>query len=207
MFFPPQIRVLSIHLFSNQGSTFLVISTILLPCIVFLLATGTPFQTEGFRATLPSFAAFNPGNEECVLFENENDQMLLTSYGKSSGFVIDPIEKKPLNHFYPGTSVLSFGTAGCNLACDFCQNWDISKSREMDTLSSVAFPEQLAKACVDHNCHSIAFTYNDPVIFLEYALDTAIACREQGVKTVAITAGYITKEARRSFSRNRCRKR
>ena len=135
----------------------------------------------------------------CFVRKNEGEQMLLTTYGRSSGFMIDPIEKKPLNHFFPGTSVLSFGTAGCNLACDFCQNWDISKSREMDTLSSIAFPEQLAKACTDNGCHSIAFTYNDPVIFLEYALDTAIACREVGVKTVAVTAGYITKDARKEF--------
>ena len=113
--------------------------------------------------------------------------------------MIDPIEKKPLNHFYPGTSVLSFGTAGCNLACKFCQNWDISKSREMDTLASRAGPEALADACVNRGCKSIAFTYNDPVIFLEYAVDVAKACRERGVETVAVTAGYITPPARAEF--------
>jgi pyruvate formate lyase activating enzyme len=128
--------------------------------------------------------------------QRQSDRMVLTTYGRSSGFVIDPIEKKPLNHFYPGTSVLSFGTAGCNLTCKFCQNWDISKSRHMDTLMSHAGPEALADACVEHGCKSIAFTYNDPVIFLEYAVDVARACRERGIKTVAVTAGYITPEPR-----------
>jgi len=121
------------------------------------------------------------------------------TYGRSSGYCIDPIEKKPLNHFHPGTSVLSFGTAGCNLACRFCQNWDISKSKEMDTLADAAMPEQIAAAAVELGCHSVAFTYNDPTIFLEYAVDVADACREVGVKTVAVTAGYINPEARRDF--------
>jgi pyruvate formate lyase activating enzyme len=125
--------------------------------------------------------------------------MVLTTYGRSSGFCIDPIEKKPLNHFYPGSSVLSFGTAGCNLACKFCQNWDISKSREMDRLQSVASPDGIARAAVEHGCKSVAFTYNDPVIFAEYAMDTADACHARGVKTVAVTAGYVREEARRDF--------
>jgi pyruvate formate lyase activating enzyme len=123
----------------------------------------------------------------------------LTSYGRSSGFCIDPIEKKPLNHFLPGTPVLSFGTAGCNLACKFCQNWDISKSREMDTLAQFASPEKLAAVSVDHGCLSVAFTYNDPVIFHEYAIDVASACREVGVKAVAVTAGYVCDEPRVEF--------
>jgi pyruvate formate lyase activating enzyme len=135
----------------------------------------------------------------CFVRKRQNDSIVLTSYGKSSGFAIDPIEKKPLNHFYPGSSVLSFGTAGCNLSCDFCQNWDISKSREMETLSSQASPEALAEACVTNECKSIAFTYNDPVIFLEYAVDTARACHERDVKAVAVTAGYITEAARQEF--------
>ena len=135
----------------------------------------------------------------CFVRKRRNDSIVLTSYGKSSGFVIDPIEKKPLNHFYPGSSVLSFGTAGCNLSCDFCQNWDISKSREMDTLSSQASPQALAEACLTHDCKSIAFTYNDPIIFLEYAVDTAKECRARGVKTVAVTAGYVTPDARKEF--------
>ncbi|MEZ5561305.1 MAG: AmmeMemoRadiSam system radical SAM enzyme, partial [Pseudomonadales bacterium] len=123
----------------------------------------------------------------------------LVSYGRSSGFCVDPIEKKPLNHFYPGSSVLSFGTAGCNLACKFCQNWDMSKSREMDTLADAASPERLADAAVELACQSVAFTYNDPVIFLEYAVDVAAACRAAGVKTVAVTAGYIDPEPRVEF--------
>ena len=126
---------------------------------------------------------------------------MLTTYGRSSGFCVDPIEKKPLNHFYPGSAVLSFGTAGCNLACKFCQNWDISKSREMDTLMDAASPEAIAAAAAAHGCRSVAFTYNDPVIFAEYALDTADACHARGVATVAVTAGYIGAGARRRVLR------
>src|SRR5207248_5338134 len=119
--------------------------------------------------------------------------------GRSSGFCVDPIEKKPLNHFFPGTSVLSFGTAGCNLGCRFCQNWDISKAREWDKLADAASAEQIAMAAWQAGCRSVAFTYNDPVIFAEYAIDVAQACREHGIKTVAVTAGYITEEARPEF--------
>ncbi len=128
-----------------------------------------------------------------------DDEVKLVSYGRSSGFCVDPIEKKPLYHFYPGSSVLSFGTAGCNLACKFCQNWDMSKSREMDTLADRAMPERLAEAAQELACQSVAFTYNDPVIFLEYAVDVAVACRERGVKTVAVTAGYVDPEPRVEF--------
>jgi pyruvate formate lyase activating enzyme len=135
----------------------------------------------------------------CFVRARENDQIVLTTYGRSSGFCVDPIEKKPLNHFLPGTSVLSFGTAGCNLACKFCQNWDISKSREMDTLQDAASPEQLAKAARRLGCRSVAFTYNDPVIFLEYAVDVAQVCRDMGVRSVAVTAGYICDEPRAEF--------
>jgi pyruvate formate lyase activating enzyme len=132
----------------------------------------------------------------CFVRAREGDELVLTTYGRSSGYCVDPIEKKPLNHFLPGTPVLSFGTAGCNLACRFCQNWDISKSREMDTLSDEAPPARVASAARALGCRSVAFTYNDPVIFLEYAVDTAIACREVGVKTVAVTAGYVCPEPR-----------
>ncbi len=135
----------------------------------------------------------------CFVRQREGDAMVLTTYGRSSGFCIDPIEKKPLNHFFPGSRVFSFGTAGCNLACKFCQNWDISKSREMDTLMDAATPEAIAAAAVAHDCRSVAFTYNDPVIFAEYALDTAAACHARGVATVAVTAGYIGADARREF--------
>jgi pyruvate formate lyase activating enzyme len=127
----------------------------------------------------------------CFVRRREADAIVLTTYGRSSGFCVDPIEKKPLAHFLPGTPVLSFGTAGCNLACRFCQNWSISKSREVDTLADEAAPEQVAEAAVRLGCRSVAFTYNDPVIFLEYAIDVADACRARGVKAVAVTAGYV----------------
>jgi pyruvate formate lyase activating enzyme len=129
----------------------------------------------------------------------EAGRMVLTTYGRSSGFCVDPVEKKPLNHFYPGTSILSFGTAGCNLACKFCQNWDISKSKEMDRLQDQASPETIARAALDLRCKSVAFTYNDPVIFAEYAMDIADACHAQGVQAVAVTAGYMHAEPRREF--------
>jgi pyruvate formate lyase activating enzyme len=135
----------------------------------------------------------------CFVRAREHDAMVLTTYGRSSGFCLDPIEKKPLNHFLPGTAVLSFGTAGCNLTCKFCQNWDISKAREMDRLQQVASPEAIAKAALASGARSVAFTYNDPVIFLEYAVDVAAACRAVGVKTVAVTAGYIGEGARPEF--------
>jgi pyruvate formate lyase activating enzyme len=127
----------------------------------------------------------------CFVRGRVDDQIVLASYGRSSGFCVDPIEKKPLNHFLPGSAVLSFGTAGCNLGCRFCQNWDISKSREVDTLSGAASPETLAESAQRLGCRSVAFTYNDPVIFMEYAMDVADACAERGVKAVAVTAGYI----------------
>jgi pyruvate formate lyase activating enzyme len=132
----------------------------------------------------------------CFVRACEGGEIVLTTYGRSSGFCVDPIEKKPLNHFLPGTSVLSFGTAGCNLGCKFCQNWDISKSREIDTLADSATPEALADTALRLGCRSVAFTYNDPVIFLEYAVDVADACRERGLKAVAVTAGYVSPDAR-----------
>ena len=135
----------------------------------------------------------------CFVRMREGDHMVLTTYGRSSGFCIDPIEKKPLNHFYPGSSVLSFGTAGCNLACKFCQNWDISKSRDMDSLMDQASPEAIAMEAEKYACKSVAFTYNDPVIFAEYAMDVADACHARGIKTVAVTAGYMHDQARRDF--------
>lgn len=135
----------------------------------------------------------------CFVRKMEGGQMVLTTYGRSSGFCVDPIEKKPLNHFYPGSSVFSFGTAGCNLACKFCQNWDISKSRETDTMVDQAMPDEIARAAEVAGCKSVAFTYNDPVIFAEYAMDVADACHARGLKTVAVTAGYIHDEPRREF--------
>jgi pyruvate formate lyase activating enzyme len=135
----------------------------------------------------------------CFVRANLDGQVVLTTYGRSSGFCVDPIEKKPLNHFLPGTPVLSFGTAGCNLACKFCQNWDISKSREFDTLADRASPQALVRAAQALGCRSVAFTYNDPVIFLEYAVDVARACREHDIRAVAVTAGYVCDEPRREF--------
>ena len=135
----------------------------------------------------------------CFVRANGGGRMVLTTYGRSTGFCIDPIEKKPLNHFLPGTPVLSFGTAGCNLGCKFCQNWDISKSREIERLSEIATPEAIVEAAQKTGCRSIAFTYNDPVIWAEYAIDVARVARQAGIKTVAVTAGYISPEARREF--------
>ncbi|MCD4750937.1 MAG: AmmeMemoRadiSam system radical SAM enzyme [Thermoanaerobaculales bacterium] len=135
----------------------------------------------------------------CFVRQALDGQIMLTTYGRSSGFCIDPIEKKPLNHFYPGTPVLSFGTAGCNLACRFCQNWNISTSRETDTLADSASPSVIARAAESTGCRSVAFTYNDPVIFLEYAIDVAAACRQRNIKTVAVTAGEINPEPAREF--------
>jgi len=135
----------------------------------------------------------------CFVRARRGDEMVLTTYGRSSGFCVDPIEKKPLNHFLPGTPVFSFGTAGCNLGCKFCQNWDISKSRQFDTLADAASPDEIARTAAELGCRSVAFTYNDPVIFLEYAVDTAKACHARGLKTVAVTAGEICPEPRAEF--------
>lgn len=135
----------------------------------------------------------------CYVRENRGGKVVLTTYGRSSGYCIDPIEKKPLNHFLPGTPVLSFGTAGCNLACKFCQNWDISKSREMDTLADQAAPEIIAGAAKELGARSVAYTYNDPTIFHEYAIDVAAACHDVGVKSVAVSAGYVDPEPRAEF--------
>jgi pyruvate formate lyase activating enzyme len=138
----------------------------------------------------------------CFVRACQAGEIVLTTYGRSSGFCVDPIEKKPLNHFLPGTPILSFGTAGCNLACKFCQNWDISKSREMDTLSDAASPDRIAQVALELGCRSVAFTYNDPVIFHEYAIDVADACRAAGLASVAVTAGYQNAEPRAEFYRH-----
>ncbi len=148
----------------------------------------------------PRYCKLHEGQRgACFVRMREHEGMVLTTYGRSSGFCIDPIEKKPLNHFHPGSSVFSFGTAGCNLACKFCQNWDISKSKDMDRLMESASPDEIARTAARHGCKSIAFTYNDPVIFAEYAIDAAKAAHAMGLKTVAVTAGYITELARGDF--------
>ena len=148
----------------------------------------------------PRFCRLREGQRGmCFVRACEGDGIVLATYGRSSGFCIDPIEKKPLHHFLPGTPVLSFGTAGCNLACKFCQNWDMTKSREMDTLADAASPQKLARVAAEMGCTSVAFTYNDPVIFLEYAIDVAAECHQRDIKTVAVTAGYIDPEPREEF--------
>ncbi len=151
----------------------------------------------------PRFCRLRDGQRGlCFVRGRSGDEIVLTTYGRSSGFCVDPIEKKPLNHFLPGTPVLSFGTAGCNLACKFCQNWDISKSREFDRLQSAATPETICVMALDSASRSVAYTYNDPVIFLEYAVDVAEACRKQGLANVAVTAGYMTEAPREEFFRS-----
>lgn len=150
----------------------------------------------------PRFCKIKEGKQGfCYVRENYQGAIVLNTYGRSSGFCVDPIEKKPLNHFFPGTPILSFGTAGCNLACKFCQNWDISKSREMHTLADTASPEAIAQTARRSGCRSVAYTYNDPVIFHEYAIDVAEACAELGIKSVAVTAGYVCAEPREEFYR------
>jgi pyruvate formate lyase activating enzyme len=148
----------------------------------------------------PRFCKLRDGQRGlCYVRARQDDQIVLTTYGRSSGFCVDPIEKKPLNHFLPGTPVLSFGTAGCNLACRFCQNWSISKAKEYDVLADQASPERIAETAERLGCRSVAFTYNDPVIFMEYAIDVADACRERGIAAVAVTAGYMNPEPTRDF--------
>ena len=150
----------------------------------------------------PRLCKLNEGQHGfCFARRNIGHRMTLTAYGRSSGFCVDPIEKKPLNHFYPGTSVLSFGTIGCNLGCRFCQNWNISKERQFERLTDQASPQTIAAAAHRIGCKSVAFTYNDPVIFAEYAIDVAQACHELGIATVAVTAGYMTDDSRPEFYR------
>ncbi|MFH1806348.1 MAG: AmmeMemoRadiSam system radical SAM enzyme [Pseudomonadota bacterium] len=151
----------------------------------------------------PRFCKLQDGQRGlCFVRAREGDQIVLTTWGRSSGFCIDPVEKKPLNHFLPGSPVLSFGTAGCNLTCKFCQNYEISKAREMDLLGSLATPDMIAQTALAKGCRAVAFTYNDPVIFLEYAVDVAKACHAVGLRTIAVTAGYIGAEARVEFFRH-----
>ncbi|MCZ7602225.1 MAG: AmmeMemoRadiSam system radical SAM enzyme [Melioribacteraceae bacterium] len=133
----------------------------------------------------------------CFIRENIDGKLYSTGYGRPTGFAVDPIEKKPLSHFYPGTDVLSFGTAGCNLGCKFCQNWTISKSKYDDLHSLEASPEDVIKIAKKYKTPSIAFTYNDPTIFGEYVIDISKLAREEGINSVMVTAGYIDKEARK----------
>ena len=133
----------------------------------------------------------------CYIRQNINGKLYSLGYGKPTGFGIDPIEKKPLNHFLPGTKILSFGTAGCNLGCKFCQNWSISKAKLDDVNSLTASPEDVVSLAKQYLTPSIAFTYNDPTIFGEYVIDISKIAREEKIKSVMVTAGYIDKEARK----------
>jgi pyruvate formate lyase activating enzyme len=135
----------------------------------------------------------------CFVRQNQGGRLVSLAYGRSTGFAADPIEKKPLNHFLPGTSVLSFGTAGCNLGCRFCQNWDISKARLADRASVVHTAAEVVDLAVAEGCPSVAFTYNDPVIWAEWAIDVAVEARRRGLRTVFVTAGYVSPEARREI--------
>ena len=172
--------------------------------------TGSPSRTTRYFSVLPDgrvqcdlcprHCRLREGQRGlCFVRVNVGGRVELTTWGRSSGFCIDPIEKKPLYHFLPGTAVLSFGTAGCNLTCRFCQNWEISKARQEDALMAEASPEAIAANAARLGCRSVAFTYNDPVVFHEYAVDTAAACRERGIRTVAVTAGYVCAEPRAEF--------
>ncbi|UCH66023.1 MAG: AmmeMemoRadiSam system radical SAM enzyme [Ignavibacterium sp.] len=131
----------------------------------------------------------------CYIRQNHGGKLYTLGYARPTGFAVDPIEKKPLNHFLPGTSILSFGTAGCNLGCKFCQNWSISKAKLDDTNALTAQPEDVIALAKKYSSPSIAYTYNDPTIFGEYVIDISKLGREEGLKSVMVTAGYIDKEA------------
>ena len=156
---------------------------------------------DRFRCELcPRLCILSPRQRGfCYVREADEDGILLTTYGRSSGFCIDPVEKKPLYHFHPGSPVLSFGTAGCNLGCRYCQNWDVTRAADVDDLGERASPAAIADTARRLGCAAVAFTYNDPVSFAEYAIDTARACREAGVHSIAVTAGYVTAAARGEF--------
>jgi AmmeMemoRadiSam system radical SAM enzyme/AmmeMemoRadiSam system protein B/AmmeMemoRadiSam system protein A len=160
-------------------------------------------EQDGGRAVCglcPRACELRPGDRGfCLVRENRDGRMVSTTYGRGTGFCLDPIEKKPLHHFYPGTAVLSFGTAGCNLNCKFCQNWTMSRAREVDSAGQIADPKSIASSAKQLGCRSVAFTYNEPVVWAEYCIDTAKACRELGIKTVAVTSGYINPAARETF--------
>jgi len=139
------------------------------------------------------------GEGFCHVRKNSCGNIILTTYGFNTGLAIDPVEKKPLYQFYPQSSVLSFGTLGCNMGCKFCQNWQISKSKADCSSLNRTTPEDVVRIAKQYSCKSVAFTYNDPVIFFEYALDTAKLCRQNGIKTIAVTAGYINPEPAAEF--------
>jgi pyruvate formate lyase activating enzyme len=135
----------------------------------------------------------------CFVRKNEGGQLVSLAYGRPNAVAVDPIEKKPLYHFLPGSKILSLGTAGCNLGCKFCQNWDLSKARSLHGRSMELPPQRVPGLADQEGCASVAFTYNDPTVFVEYAIDAARVCRELGFATVAVTAGYTSGQARRDL--------
>jgi pyruvate formate lyase activating enzyme len=158
-----------------------------------------PAENNKIKCTLcPRYCKIGPGqNGFCFIRQNVNGQLITTGYGHPTGFAVDPIEKKPLNHFLPGTGILSFGTAGCNLGCKFCQNWTMSKAR-LDELNAYnVSPDGVVALAKKHHTPSIAYTYNDPTIFGEYVIDISRLAREEGIRSVMVTAGYIDKQARK----------
>lgn len=135
----------------------------------------------------------------CHVRKNIEGNIVLDTYGYNTGLAIDPIEKKPLYQFYPTSGILSFGTLGCNMGCKFCQNWQTTKNKADCKLGNKTTPEEIVKIAKQYNCKSVAFTYNDPIVFFEYAIDTAKLCRQEGIKTVVVTAGYINPEPAQEF--------
>ena len=135
----------------------------------------------------------------CHVRSNKDGNIVLDTYGYNTGLAIDPIEKKPLYQFYPTSGILSFGTLGCNMGCKFCQNWQTTKNKSNCKGGNKNSPEEIVQIAKNYNCKSVAFTYNDPIIFFEYALDTARLCHENGIKTVAVTSGFINPEPCKEF--------
>ncbi len=135
----------------------------------------------------------------CHIRKNTDGKIELSSYGFNTGLAIDPIEKKPVYQFYPQTPILSFGTLGCNMGCLFCQNWQTTKNKADCKNLNKTSPEEIVQIAKKYNCKSVAFTYNDPIIFFEYAIDTAKICRQEGIKTVAVTSGFINPEPAKEF--------
>lgn len=149
------------------------------------------------RCTLcPRYCEIGAGQSGfCFIRKNEHGTLVSLAYANPYAVQVDPIEKKPLAHFLPGTQILSLGTAGCNLGCKFCQNWDISKAKYDQQRAQTLWPEQVVQLALAQNCPSIAFTYNEPTIWAEYAIDIAKVAHEYGLKTVMVTAGYVSLEA------------
>ena len=135
----------------------------------------------------------------CGVRTYQNGGVVLLTYGQTTGLAVDPIEKKPLNHFYPGSKILSFGGIGCNFSCRFCQNAATAQSRDLSLLTVSATPDEVVRLAKQHHCESVAFTYNEPIIAAEYVRDVAAACRDAGLKTVAVSNGFISDRHRSAF--------